>query len=103
MKNINKIVILFLTMVFLLLTFCSCGSETENPKTGKIALECVEVGYTDYYLGTKYQLYRDTKTDLLYIMIGGGSWQTFSPLYRTPTEVYTYEQWKEDYLEVENK
>lgn len=78
------------------MTFCSCGSETEKPKTGKIALECVEEGYTDYYLGTKYRLYRDTKTDLLYIMVGSGN-ATISPLYRTPTEVYTYEKWKEDY------
>lgn len=83
---------------FLVLTLSSCGTSEADNKLISPSFDCV------YDTGglleeKRMRILVDKKTDLVYVLYGEGKFQTICPLYRTPTEVYTYMQWKEDYEE----
>lgn len=98
---IEVVVLFFVTIltIFTVLTLSSCGTSATDDNSIPPSFECVYA--TDIWQGTgRIRVMVDKKTDLVYIVYGNAKSQSISPLYRTPTEVYTYEQWKEDYLEV---
>ncbi len=88
-------------LAFMVLTLSSCSSvESED-----VAIDPVFVCVSDngsWRGERRIRVMVDRKTDLVYIVYGDEKGQSISPLYRTPTEVYTYEQWKEDYLRGNN-
>lgn len=96
-----KVLVLFsvtILTVFMVLTLSSCSNvESEDVATDPVFVCVSDSG--SWGGERRIRVMVDRKTDLVYIVYGEKS-QSISPLYRTPTEVYTYEQWKEDYLEV---
>lgn len=97
-----KVLVLFsitILTVFMVLTLSSCSNvESEDVATDPVFVCVSDNG--SWRGERRIRVMVDRKTDLVYIVYGDEKGQSISPLYRTPTEVYTYEQWKEDYLEV---
>lgn len=97
----TEVFLLFSIMIlttFLVLTLSSCGTSEADNKQISPSFDCV------YDSGglieeKRVRILVDKKTDLVYVLYGDSKFQTLCPLYRTPTEVYTYMQWKEDYKE----
>ena len=83
---------------FLVLTLSSCGTSEADNKPISPSFDCVyDSGWWEGR--ERVRVLVDQKTDLVYVIYGDGQRRSISPLYRTPTEVYTYTQWKEDYSE----
>lgn len=101
-KFINTFVSLLcsaILLAFIVLTLSSCSSAESEDVAADPVFVCVSDNGS-WRGERRIRVMVDRKTDLVYIVYGDEKGQSISPLYRTSTEVYTYEQWKEDYLEV---
>lgn len=97
---IQVFLLFFITILitFLVLTLSSCGtSEADNKPISPFFDYVYDTGWLQG--GERVRVLVDQKTDLVYVLYGDGNGRSIFPLYRTPTEVYTYMQLKEDYKE----